>query len=194
MTRWLLILSLLAAPLAAQEAVLPNGTTTVTNQGCTTGDAHTTMDDDPQSPGGDWCAATTNVDTLVKIQFATPSTDIRTGTDAQTFELYIRKDAATAPGNGVPTITIDAYNGGTLIETGAIQNVTSDTGQLLTETWTSNTADGSGIEVDLPCTATGGGPNKRSCDFDAVRWIATLATGERIMIIGQIKSITRGAK
>lgn len=152
------------------------------------------MDDDPQSPGGDWCNATTNADTLIRIQFATPTDDISTGTNVQTFELHVRRDTVTAPGNGVPTVQMDAYDDTSLIEAGGLQNVNSDTGELLTETWTSNTSDGSGVEVDIDCQEIGGGPNQRSCDFDAVRWQATLATGRRLMLIGQIKSITRRAR
>jgi hypothetical protein len=195
MRPWLLLAVLLFAawPLAAED-VLPNGTRTVTNNDCTTSTAHGTMDDDPQSPGGDWCNATTNADTLITIQFATPSTDISTGTDAQTFELYVRKDTVSAPGSGTPTAKMDAYDDTSLIEAGAAQNVTSDSGELLTETWTSNTVDGSGIEVEIDCQEAGGGPNQRSCDFDAVRWDAALSTGERMMIIGQVKSITRTAR
>lgn len=189
MTRRLaLILLLLAAPLAAEE-VRPDGTRSVTNNNCTTANAHTTMDDDPQSPGGDWCTCPDNNNTAIVIQFASPSDDISTGTDAQTFRLFIRKDAATSPGNGTPTIRMDAYDSTTLIETGGGAVITSDTGELVTETWTSNTISGTNIEIDMVCTAAGGGPNKRSCDFDAVEWDVALATGRRTMLIGTIKRI-----
>ena len=189
MTRWWLILFLLLPAAAGAEAVLPNGTTTVTNNDCTTSTAHGTMDDDPASPGGDWCNATTNADTLIKIQFASPSGDLSTSADAQRFDLYVRKDSATAPGTGTPTVALNAYDGAVLEDADeAAGTITSDTGELYQETWTSSTTDGSGIEVEIDCQEAGGGPNQRSCDFDAVRWEATLASGEQMMLIGYRKS------
>ena len=199
MTRFFLAFALLllaALPLSA-EAVLPDtgvDARTVTNNDCTVSNAHATLDDDPQSPGGDWCNATTNADTLIRVLFDSPTGDISTGTNAQTFELYVRRDTTSAPGNGVPTVQMDAYDDTSLIEAGGLQSVNSDTGELLTETWTSNTIDGSGVEVDIDCQEAGGGPNQRSCDFDAVRWQATLDTGRRTMLIGTIKRIERTSR
>ena len=180
---FVILLFALAANMALGEEVRPDGTTTVTNNDCTTSTAHGTMDDDPQSPGGDWCNASSNADTLIKIQFASPSGDVSTATDAQTFRLYVRKDTVTAPGGGQPTVALNAYDGGSLIESGGAQTVTSDSGQLITETWTSNTSDGSGIEVEIDCQEAGGGPNQRSCDFDAVEWDVALDAGRRRMLI-----------
>jgi hypothetical protein len=176
---------------------MPNATRSVTSMAgsCTTSTAHTLMDDDPQSPTGDWCVDDDNSNNAVRIQFASPTGSLSTGTDAQQFELYVRRDAATSPGNGTPNVAMDAYDDTSLIESGDTPlTLTSDSGESTTESWTSNTSDGSNIEVDIVCTAAGGGPNKRSCDYDAVRWYATLATGERMMVIGEIKPKTRRTK
>lgn len=194
-TVWVVVFAALVlgfACMVSAEEVRPDGTRSVTNNDCTTSTAHTTMDDDPQSPGGDWCTAPDNNSTAVVIQFASPSGSISTATDAQTFRLYVRRDAATSPGNGEPTARMDAYDATSLIETGAGGLVTSDSGQLLSESWTSNTSDGTGIEVDIVCTAAGGGPNQRGCDFDAVEWDAALAAAaDELMVIGR-RELIRG--
>lgn len=193
---WPIALLLLTAPLAAEEIRPDTGVNAVAvvNNGCTVSTAHGVLDDDPQSPGGDWCACPDNNNTSIHVRFNSPSGDLSTGTDAQTFRVYLRRDAATAPGNGEPTIALDAYDNGVLEDADeAAGTVTSDTGQLYTETWTSSTATGTNIEVNMVCTAAGGGPNQRSCDFESVEWDATLASGRRLMIIGEIKRDDRRA-
>ena len=187
--RLCLLLFLVPSLLWAQEDVLPNGTRSVVNQDCTTSTAHGTLDDlDPESPDGDWCNASSNADTALTIQFASPSGDLSTGADAQTFWVYVRKDTVSAPGSGAPLLDLDAYDATSLIQAqSAAHTVTSDSGQAFSTTWTSNTSDGSGIEVFVDCQEAAGGPNQRSCDFDAVQWVATLVSGEEMMIIGQIK-------
>jgi hypothetical protein len=187
----LILLFLLALPLVAEEVRPDTGANavTVTNNDCSVSTAHGILDDDPQSPGSDWCNATTNADTLIHVRFTSPSGNISTGTDAQTFRVYVRKDLATTPGSGTPTLALDAYDNGVLEdadEAAGTITAESDSGELYTETWTSTTSDGSNIEVYMFCTAAGGGPNKRACDFESVEWDVTLATGERTMVIGRI--------
>lgn len=195
-TRLLLILLLLAAPLAAEEIRPDTGVNAVAvvNNDCTVSTAHGTLDDDPQSPGSDWCNATTNEDTSIHVRFNSPSGDLDTGTDAQVFRVYIRKDTATAPGSGNPTIALDAYDNGVLYDQDeSTGTVTSDSGELYTETWTCLICNGPTIEVFMDCQEAGGGPNQRSCDFESVEWDAALSTGERMMIIGEVVKAERRA-
>ena len=190
----LALLSLAALPLAAEE-LRPDADRTETNTTCDgTPTAWETLNDDPQSPGNDWCTSLDNNNNQIRVEFESPTGDLSTSTDAQTFRLYVRRDTVTAPGNGEPIARMDTYNDTSLIETGDGSTITSDTGELVSEAWTASAADGSAINVDIVCTAAGGGPNKRSCDYDAVEWDATLATGEEMMIIGQIIRPNRRTK
>jgi hypothetical protein len=189
--RLLLGLALFGMPCVAMaEEVRPDtgeNAVAVVNNDCSVSTAHGILDDDPQSPGTDWCNASSNADTSIHVRFTTPSGNISTGTDAQTFRVYLRRDTVSSPGSGTPTIALDAYDGGVLEDADeAAGTVTSDTGELYTETWTSTTTDGSSIEVLMDCVAAGGGPNKRSCDFESVEWDVALDSGEEMMIIGEI--------
>jgi len=186
-TSSIIALLLLASPVWAQEDVLPDATLSVVNQDCTTSTAHGTLDDDPDSPGSDWCNAASNADTAVTLQFASPSGSISTGANAQTFKVYVRRDTVSAPGSGQPQLDLDAYDDTVLVQAQVTPHtVTSDSGELFSTTWTSNTADGSEIEVFVDCQEAAGGPNQRSCDFESVRWEATLVSGEEMMIIGSV--------
>lgn len=188
------ILLALAGPMLAQDEVLsPDGTVESISNSCTTGNAHTTLDDDPDSPGGDWCTSSTCAgnptnDTAWRLTFGTPGTNPSTATDAQTFAAYVR---SCQSGGTDPTCRLDLYCNGSLVESGSDQAITSATGQLITELVTFNAgscaSDGSDAEVRLYCTASGGSPSgRRTGEADAVEWRVTYASAmsRRVIVVG----------
>ena len=153
----------------------PNGTVSLSNSDCTTGNAHTTMDDDPDSPDAVWCNATADGTNHIMLQnFTDPAGALSGTTDAQVFALYVRRSAAAGTN---PSVTLNIYDGvncADLHEAGAAQTVTSDTGELLTEAWTSTgISSPSDVCVQISCARSGGAPgDRRSCDYDAIEWRA----------------------
>ena len=155
----------------------PNGTVSVSNSDCTTGNAHTTLDDDPDSPGGDWCEATDDgTDHVIMLNMTDPAFTPSTGAGAQEIAVYVKKVVDATQSD--PTLTINVYDGtncADLHETGASPSaISSGTGQLVTQTWTAlGISGGADICVQLSCARSGGSPaNRRSCSYDAVEWRA----------------------
>jgi hypothetical protein len=170
---------LVAAPLAAQDQVVPpTGTAESAQNSCTTSTAHGTCDEGVPG-GGDWCTASTCAasptnSTSWRFSFDTPSSPPSFGADAQTLAAYVRSCAA----NGTnPTCRLDLYCAGALVETGAEQAVS--TAATITETVTLTGAcasDGSDVEARVVCTASGGTPSgRRTGELDAVEWRVTFA-------------------
>jgi hypothetical protein len=161
------------------EDVLPNGLgASDANLNGTAAD----IDDDPQSPGGDWrTAQSDNANSVCHAQFATPANTPATGAGLQTFEIYAR---LTTNGTAC-TYNVYLYengtvlNGGTAIATGSL---TSTTGQLITATWNASllgTADGSLVECVFEVVKSGGNPASRtSGEVDAVRWVSAYSATE----------------
>lgn len=177
--------SLFAGPLLAQDQA-PDATVAIneSQNDCTAGGgarpAHTIMDDDPQSPGSDWCAMDNSpaVNNVITLGFTDPSCTLDTTTNAQTFRLYVRRDALNGSGGNDPAVQLNAYDNGVLIETGASNTVTNLAGELFTEAWTSNTTSSGAIEVQVDCSRSGGSPgSRRSCDFESVEWGAACVVG-----------------
>jgi hypothetical protein len=179
--RWLVIaLPLLAGPAFSQSVETPNATASVDLSTCTTANAHTTLDDDPDSPGGDWCnASADNSAHAIVNNYTDPSITLDNATDAQEIALYVK---ASNPGGTSPQVSLNIYDGANcadLHESGTLQTVTSESGQLLTQSWTSAGISGSAdVCVQILCSAVGGSPAIRnSCDYDAVEWRAAEAAG-----------------
>jgi len=135
------------------------------------------LDDDPDSPGGDWVTADDDKSAgVLVVGFPTPTGNPTTGAGVQEFKIYTR---LTVNGNAC---SYNIYlseagtrrNGGTAIASGS---VTSTTGQLITATWNASllsTADGSDVELDAAFGFVGGGPSSRTAvEVDAVEWNVT---------------------
>lgn len=137
-----------------------------------------TIQDDPDSPDGNWFT-TTAQDGSLRVSFPTPSADPQTGAGVQEFRVLLRKDAS---GGGTPTYSAELREtgGGTALQTLATNvSVTSTTGQVESLTWDASnlgTADGSAVELVLTFTHNGGGPNERNIEVGAVEWNATVVT------------------
>lgn len=155
----------------ATETLLP--TTTLASDANLSGD-HTTVDDDPDSPGGDWRTATSdNANSVAHHGFNTPTGNPTTGAGLQNFKIYARLTV-----NGT-ACTYNVYllesgtrlNGGAAIATGSL---TSTTGQLITAAWDASllgTANGSNVEVEFEVVKSGGAPAARTTgEVDAIEW------------------------
>lgn len=171
----LVVTGIVVMALGASADVRPDATATEAGGSCTTANAHTNMDDDVDSGGdGNVCTADSNsANHDIRIQFASPLGDPVTGTNAQTFKVLAKRNATG--GNGSPTVALDFYCSGSLVEAGSDQTMT-DSYASYSETFTFSTGscanDGSDVEVFIDCTTDGGGPNKRSCSYEAVEWVS----------------------
>lgn len=127
------------------------------------------IDEDPDSPDGSWGTASgNNVPTSVRVSFPTPTGSPATS-GTLTVAVYVRKGPSGSAGSGTPTARIDLYNNGSLVASGSAQNVTSTTGQKLTQDFDLATVNGSGqlgngsgLEVLIAGTQSGGGPSARA--------------------------------
>jgi hypothetical protein len=130
----------------------------------------TDIDEDADSPDGNWY---TNSSTSAELHLGmeNPAGALDESTDAQTVKVYLRKDAS---GGGTPTFTLEVYDNGSLHETLATDvNVTSDTGQLFTYTWTaSGLSSPNNVEIRITAASGGGGPNRRYVEIGTVNWDA----------------------
>jgi hypothetical protein len=101
------------------------------------------IQDDPVSPDGNWLAATDpTVNTALRVSFGTPALGLG---NTQTVQALVR---ATSAGNS-PTVQLDIYEGGVLIQAGTPTVVTSTVGQLVSTSFAlSLLADQSGANVE----------------------------------------------
>lgn len=132
----------------------------------------TEIDDDPDTPDGNWMVASgDSVTTDVRVSFNTPTGDPTVGTDLQEFKAWVRQFDETQ--SGTPTCRIELWENALLIRAGINTNVL-DGGLLLSFTWNANelvTPDGSLVECKLVGTKSGGSPGARNTvDIGAVEW------------------------
>jgi hypothetical protein len=130
------------------------------------------IDEDPDSPDALWAVASSNnIATSARLGFATPPGN---PSGVQTFKAWVRKNSAS--GTGTPTARLDLYQNGSLVATGTAVNITSLTGQLITQTFdlaTTPLPDSSGANVQILFNGitSGGGPSVRaSVDLGAANW------------------------
>lgn len=127
------------------------------------------IDEDPDTPDGSWGTASgNNTATSVRVSFPT-STGAPDSSGTLVIAAYVRKGPSGSAGTGTPTARIDLYYNGALIASGTTQNITSLTGQKITQNFdlaTVNNAgqlgDGSGLEVLIAGTQSGGSPSSRA--------------------------------
>lgn len=155
------------------ETQVPTGQVTWTNLDGSYAD----VDDDPDSPDENWGdVSANNVDTVAHVSFPTPSGNLTQGANLQEFKVWIKK----WNGTGTPQCRIDLYEGGALVTSGVLTNVTSTTGELKSFTWDASAltnADGSGVEAYVFGDAVGGAPAARvSVSVGAVEWNVDYST------------------
>ncbi len=145
------------------ETIRPTGTNDiVVYSAC----ASTTIDDDPDSEGGDYCNGLgTDDDTEVDVEMGNPTTALSTGTDDQEVRACF---ISTGEAND-PTCTIDILEGNTVrvasVFSGAISQTSCTVVSAGTWTWVPGDwtdTSGDSIEVGIDCVAGGGSPPTRA--------------------------------
>lgn len=132
------------------------------------------IQDDPDSPDGNWLTTSNNTNTVCHTSFPSPSGNLTTGSGLQEFRAWVRKTNHSTD----PTADLLVYENGILMTTlaGSVL-VTSTTGQMLSGTWDASIlSDVSGVNVELLVNGTvgGGSPgNRASVEVGAVEWNAT---------------------
>lgn len=144
------------------------------------------IDEDPDSPDTNWMVATgNNVNTDVRVSFATPTGSPTVGADLQEFKAFVRQfDEGQT---GTPTARIELWENGVLVRAGTDADVPQG-GLLLSFTWNANelgTPDGSLVEMKVVGTKAGGGPSARNTvDVGAVEWNVTYDAGAVVELSG----------
>jgi hypothetical protein len=130
------------------------------------------IDEDPDSPDGNWAVASSNNNaTIARVSFPTPTGN---PVGIQTFKMYVRQFSGTQ--SGTPQARIDLYENGSLLASGTDQDVTSTTGQMLSQDFdltgiTLADPTGASIEARFVGTQSGGSPGARnSTDLGAINW------------------------
>lgn len=148
--------------------------------------AYTNIDDDPDSPDGNWLThddATDNKTLLAS--FASPTGGNPTaGADLQEFRVLLRKvNSAGTPdaGGGDPAYSIYLYEEGAEQSLLGSAGTITTTGEVVSRTWDASGLagiDGSQVEIYVTVDKAGGGPNQRWGEIGAIEWNATVsATG-----------------
>jgi len=173
----LIFLLFFALPALADTEESPDGTEWASGQNDCLGTWHPTVDDDPDSPDGAWCAASeTNSTWGVMLNMTATAGTLDNGADAQVIAMFVSETREA--GSGVAHLRIDIYDGtdcADLHETGDEQVTPERPGSILTQAWTSSGISAvADVCVHITCTGSGGGPppNRQSCDLDAVEWRA----------------------
>lgn len=189
MIRWLLVLLLLVAlpAFADTERQAPDTEDTQANMvgdtagACSSNDCVIDVDDDPDSPDGNWARPTgNNVNVQMSLTFPTPTGSPTVGADLQEFKCWVAESDPSQ--GGTPQARIELWENGALVRAGSDSDVTgAGAGEMRTLTWNANelgTADGSLVEVNFVGTKSGGSPgNRNSVDLGACEWNVTYTAG-----------------
>jgi hypothetical protein len=161
----------------ATETKVPDGLLDQTNLNGAVGD----IDEDPDSPDGNWLTAqSNNADSICIVSFGTPSGDPTVGADLQEFRAWVRVTANASTTSWAIYLRENGsrINGGTAIASGS---TASTTGVIISATWNANllgTADGSLVECEIYFTKTGGSPTNRTTgEVGAVEWNVDYTVG-----------------
>jgi len=136
--------------------------------------AVTDIDEDPDSPDGNWLT-TPGGDTPIVLRnsFGTPTGNPTAGAGLQEFKAWVRRTNNSA--TRIPTMTFEVYDDGSLhatIETDVDVNSTS--GEMHSGTWDASglsSADGSTVELRIVGTRSGGPAAQRNnVEIGAVEW------------------------
>lgn len=131
------------------------------------------IDDDPDSPDGNWMIASgNNVNTSVRVAFNNPSGNPTTGAGLQEFKCHVRQfDEGQS---GTPDIRLELYEGGNLRASSSDFPVGIG-GLTFAWVWDATLLtlgpDGSFVECRMVGTKSGGSPTSRNTvDYGAVEW------------------------
>lgn len=130
------------------------------------------IQDDPDSPDGNWLdAVSNNADSVCRVSHPTPTGNPTVGADLQEFRVLVRKYGGT----GTPTARIELYENGALIRAGSNVSVTGPL--VISFLWNANeisTPNCSLVECRLYGTKTGGAAGVRATvEVGAAEWNVT---------------------
>jgi hypothetical protein len=137
---------------------------------------YTAVDEDPDSPDGNWMDWDGAGNITAHYSVGTPSQSPETGAGLQEFRFWVRKNAS---GGNQTDYTVDLYENGVEITAAiATGTITNTTGEIISATWDAadlGTADGSLVEIFITHTGGTGSPAaRRGIDIGAVIWNAGL--------------------
>jgi hypothetical protein len=118
-----------------------------------------------------------NID--ARVDFTLPTGDPAAGTDLQTFNVHVRKNAT---GGNDPQITIYLWENGSTLSVSAVHSgITTLTGATYSLSWNAAslaTADGSLVQCRIAQTSggTGNPGSRRYIDIDYVEWVVDLGS------------------
>ena len=159
----------------ATERLAPDVILEVSNLTGVVGD----IQDDPDSPDGNWLTASSNnVITDVRVSVPSPTGNPTVGADLQEFRVLFRQyDEAQG---GTPEGRIELWENGVLIRAGSDVSV-PDGGIVVGFTWNASelgTANGSLVEIKAVGTKSGGSPsNRNSTEVGAIEWNVVYSEG-----------------
>jgi len=144
----------------------------------------TSIDEDPDSDGGDWLAWDGNGNTSCRVTFPTPTGSPTTGAGLQEFRVLLRNDAAGTNGTGW---SLQLFENAVLDSTIATGTDPNEAGEVIAGTWDASslgTADGSIVECMLLQTSGGtGNPSARKgIEVGAIEWNVTYTVGAALTI------------
>lgn len=130
------------------------------------------IQDDPDSPDGNWLTASgNNVNTDVRVSVPTPTGNPTVGADVQEFRVLFRQYDENQ--GKAPEGRIELWENGILVRAGSDVSVPGG-GIVVSFTWNASelgTADGSLVEIKVVGTKSGGSPgNRNSTEVGAIEW------------------------
>ena len=128
------------------------------------------IQDDTTSPDANWMVAVdNNTDGDLYLSFPSPAGELRPGPQ----KLLVAARQFDEGQTGTPTIRLELWEAGSLVEVGASMGVVPG-GGLFTLQWAADEVSdqsGAGIEIKIFLERTGGSPTKRNTiDIGAVEW------------------------
>lgn len=138
-----------------------------------------------------------NTDSIVRVGFPTPVNSPTTGAGIQSFNVKYR----VTPNASLTTFTANLFENGTLlaqIDTWTSASTTEVTRNIVWDASALGVADGSGTEVQIVATKTGGSPTARTTgEFQFIEWvnepddldISISATSDSLSLTSQATSV-----
>lgn len=130
----------------------------------------TDIDDDPDSPDGNWLlASSNNVSVQAIAEMATPTLPLKDGTGLQEVRVLVMEFDPSQTGTPTVNVTVTDPDGTVIASSGSV-NVTSQT-QVVSVTFDAASMGASTVRVDVAGTASGGAPSVRNTiNIGAIEW------------------------
>ncbi len=156
----------------ALETLRPTASETLSLVNYSSGDWDT-VNDDPDSPDGNWLIWDTSGNSSARTTLATPTGNPTTGSGLQEFRCQIREDGGTGSNDCV--YSLELWENGVIV--GAVTPTTGivTTAEVISLTWDAvelSTADGSLVEIMMLQTngGTGNPASRRGLEVGAMEW------------------------